>query len=324
MVLSVLWGIALKIAPYLTFGWLFSRMDMDFTLWFYEKFGRSTNTLKGKIVWITGSSSGIGEGLAYCLAKVGCKLIISGTRANRLIEVKRKCLALNSSLTDEDVLTLAFDITDLDNHKERFDKVIEHFGGLDILVNNAGRSQRASFEDIEIDVDREMFEVNVFGLIKLTRLALRYWYDNNQKGHLVVTSSTAGKVGAPFSCTYTATKHALHGYFESLRSECYTRGVSISMICPGPVFSEILGRSFTGQPGETYNQEHSMTNRRMATDRCSYLMAVTIANRLDETWISIQPVLAYYYAVQYLPSVSRSLFPKFMTKERIMKIREGN
>lgn len=274
MVLSAVWTVLLKLAPYLTFGWLFSRLDCDMTLWFYDKFGRSARTLQGRVVWITGASSGIGEGLAHTLAVAGCRLVLSGTRAARLEDVKRKCLELNDTLVDNDILTLPFDITDLDNHQERLDAVIVHFGSLDILVNNAGRSQRAPFEDIEIEVDRQMFEVNVFGLVKLTRLALRHWYENNQKGQLVVTSSTAGKVGAPFSGTYTATKHALHGYFESLRNECYSRGVSISMICPGPVFSEILDHAFTGKAGEDYKGErHDVSNRRMATSRCADLVS---------------------------------------------------
>jgi len=88
------------IAPYFLCGYLFSRLDTDLTLWFYEKFGKRISTLKGKTVWIVGASSGIGEHLAYVLAAHGVKLALSGTREAKLQEVKQKCLQLNSRLSE--------------------------------------------------------------------------------------------------------------------------------------------------------------------------------------------------------------------------------
>lgn len=90
------------------------------------------------------------------------------------------------------------------------DKVVAHHKKLDILVNNAGRSQRAYFQDIETQVDRSLFDVNVFGLINLTRSVLRYYLEFNHSGQFAVTSSTAGIVGVPMSASYTGSKHALH------------------------------------------------------------------------------------------------------------------
>lgn len=82
---------------------------------------------------------------------------------------------------------------------------------IDILINNAGRSQRAAFEEIQsIALDKELFDVNVFGTINLSRIVMQHWFKHGQKGHFVVVSSTAGIFPAPFSSTYTATKHALH------------------------------------------------------------------------------------------------------------------
>jgi dehydrogenase/reductase SDR family protein 7 len=81
---------------------------------------------------------------------------------------------------------------------------------VDVLINNAGKSQRAVFHEIELSVDRQLFDINVFGLIHLTRLVVRHWYDRGIAGQLLVTSSTAGKLGVPYSASYTASKHALH------------------------------------------------------------------------------------------------------------------
>ena len=109
-----------------------------------------------------------------------------------------------------DILLLPFDIADTNVHQLAFDSVLEHYNRIDILVNNAGKSQRAEFHEIQLDVDRQLFNINVFGLVNLSRLMLRYWYANSIAGQFLVTSSTAGKMGAPFSASYTASKHALH------------------------------------------------------------------------------------------------------------------
>lgn len=305
------------------FGLFFSKMDCDMSLWFYSKFGKSPSVLKDKVVWITGSSSGIGESLAYLLAGVGCKLILCGTRNERLQAVKRQCHALNSSLQDKDVLALQFDMKDIDSMPGIVDNVLKQFGRIDILVNNAGRTQRASFEETDLAVDREMFEVNVFGLVRLTRIIVKHWYETNFPGQIAVTSSVAGKVGAAYSCVYTASKHALHGYFEALRTESYCRGIRITMVCPGPVVSEITERAYTANIEKTWGQKHAADEKRMATSRCAFLMGVALANKLDEVWISTHPFLLYLYTSQYLPSFTRNWFPRVMTKERIMKMRDG-
>ncbi|CAG2115850.1 unnamed protein product, partial [Medioppia subpectinata] len=256
-----------------------SILDCDLQLFLYEKFGRPISELNGKVVWITGASSGIGEALAYLLASHGVKLVISGTNESRLREVKEQFCG---QLEENDVLILSFNIKDFSVHEKQFNAVIKHFQRLDILVSNAGRSQRASFETIDIEVDKEMFDVNVFGLINLTRIVLRYFLDNHMKGHFAVTSSTAGKLGVPNSGSYTASKHALHGYYECLRVEAQSRGISITMLCPGPVFSRVLENAMSNKLDSSHEVvTHSKDNKRLATSRCAHLMATAIANTLD-------------------------------------------
>lgn len=101
------------------------------------------------------------------------------------------------------------DVTDFESHRRHFEHVLNHFGQVDILVSNAGRSQRAIWENIELAVDKQMFDLNVFGVVNLSRVALEY-FNKVGHGHLAVVSSLAGVIPAPYSGTYTATKFSIH------------------------------------------------------------------------------------------------------------------
>jgi len=302
----------------------FFKMDCDLTLLLAEKFGKPLSAFRGKVVWVTGASSGIGEAMAYILAKHGAKLIISGRNKQRLEEVKDLCIE-KGSLAD-DILVLPFDVKDSSSHERCLQTITNHFGKLDILINNAGNSQRAAFEEVELDVDKEIFEINVFGPVSLTRVVLKYFYENNIKGQFAVTSSTAGIMGVPYSCSYTGSKHAINGYYECLRIESYNRGVRVTVLCPGPVFSRITENAMMGKPGVKVGESgrHPPGSRRMATSRCAQLCLISIINQLDQSWITIQPVLFMHYWSQYAPSLFRWFFGVYMTPERAKKVREGN
>ncbi|XP_022240652.1 dehydrogenase/reductase SDR family member 7-like isoform X2 [Limulus polyphemus] len=286
-----------------SFRWFYVDADGDLTLLWAERYGRSPAELRGKVAWITGASSGIGEALAYELAKYGVKLALSGTKVDRLEAVKTECLA-QGPLKDDDVLLVPFDITDFSKHSECFEKVVGHFKKLDILVNNAGRSQRARFDEITTEVDYQLFGTNVFSHVSLTRVVLPHFLSNGG-GHVMVNSSIAGKYGLPNSASYTGSKHAIQGYFECLRTEFEAKGVNVTVACPGPVFSNVIERCFTGTPGEVFGEKQKETDKRMSTSRCAQLMAVALANNLDEVWISLQPSLSICYLSQYMPTVFR-------------------
>lgn len=306
-------------------GFGFSRIDCHVYLWFLDKFFMTpsyTNHLRGQVVWITGASSGIGEFIAYEFAKVGAKLVLSGTNQGRLDAVKAKCLDKNSALGVNDILVVPFDISDYLRHRPCLERVLSHFKQVDILVNNAGRSQRASFEKIDINVDEDMFKVNVFGPINLTRLLVDHWKKTNHKAQVAVTSSVAGVFAAPFSCTYSATKFALHGYFECLRIEAY-KNVKVTLLCPGPVHSRILESAYTEQPGVQVNQSHAPDSNRMSTERCARLCLTAIVQRVSVAWISIQPILTCCYLAQFVPGSVALLFTRFIGEEKLMRMREG-
>ncbi|KAK7056575.1 Dehydrogenase/reductase SDR member 7 [Halocaridina rubra] len=292
--------------------------ECDSVLWFYKQFGKPVESLKGHVVWITGASSGIGKALAIRLARAGVRIAISSRSVESLNNVKTLCVE-TGGITENDVLILPLDMVEYDKHQPAFDAVLKHFGKLDILVSNAGRSQRARWEMIEADVDKDLFELNVFSLVALSRIVTRYFLEKGC-GHHVVTSSTAGKLGVPMSASYTGSKHALQGYFECLRFEKAGCGLDISIFCPGPFHSNLLNVCFTEQKGEQLGQQ--FRGARMSADHCADLFAIGIANRVAEIWVAPQPVLSLYYLNQYVPGLMKSLL-QLLPLKTIMKLRDG-
>ncbi|XP_033208557.1 dehydrogenase/reductase SDR family member 7-like isoform X2 [Belonocnema kinseyi] len=278
-------------------------------------------SLRNQVVWIVGASSGIGENLAYSLADAGCKLILSARRTDLLEKVKTNCLRGNVKLTEKDILVLPFNICDAEVHQKMLNTALSEFGQLDILVNNAGRTQRAIWEKIDLKVDKELFHLNVFSIISLSRVVLKYFLEKG-KGHFAVTSSTAGFTGVPFSASYTGSKHALHGYFESMRTEKATNNIAITMICPGPIQTDFLYESFTENPGEKLEQKTAVSSTKVSAKRCGQLISIGLANQLEEIWIA-NPIVILLCYLKYYPNLNniiwRHLGPRFFQKVRDSK-----
>ncbi|XP_060535151.1 dehydrogenase/reductase SDR family member 7 isoform X2 [Cylas formicarius] len=298
-------------------------LDCDVLLGFCEKLGKSPRRLKGKVAFITGASSGIGEHTAYALAKCGVKLILAARRNHELQRVKVNCIHVSKGLLeDKDVLVIPMDLLDFASHKMHFQHALRHFGTVDILINNAGRSQRAMWDEIELSVDRQMFELNLFSVINLSRIALEY-FNKKGEGHIAAISSLAGIIGVPFSASYTGSKHALHGYYNALRTEKLGKNIHVTLICPGPIYTNFLSEAFTGKDGEKYDQPAKASDRRMTAERCGQLNAVAIVNKLSETWIGLFPVVPLTYIAVYFPLVFKLglkvLGPGFLFKLRDSK-----
>ncbi|KAG5681869.1 hypothetical protein PVAND_011276 [Polypedilum vanderplanki] len=300
---------------------LWITLDCDIGLFIASIYGKPINSLEGKIVWITGASSGIGKELAKVLAANGIRVALTARNNRELETTKEECLALSrGKLTSNDILVLPLDLLKFDKHQDAFNRVISHFGRLHILVNNTGRSQRAEWSKIDINVDRELFELDVFSIVHLSRLAVTYFEENNIQGQIAVTSSTAGLIGAPNSCSYTGAKHALHGYFESLRTEKPHIGVNI--YCPGPTFSNFLKEAFVDVQGQKYNQPVQPTDRRMTAERCAKLFAIALANNIDLSWSGIFPVNMIAYVGVYYPNI-KNLLTKIGIRRALKNVRDS-
>lgn len=294
-------------------------LDCDVVLKFYELFGKKPESLKGQVIWVTGASSGIGAALAVRLAQAGARLALSARSVEKLNSVKQQCVG-TGGVTEDEVLVVPLDLVQYDKHQPAFDAVLQHFGELDVLVNNAGRSQRGRWEEIQLEVDRDLFEVDVFATVALSRRVYKYFLEQGRRGHFAVTSSTAGRVGVPMSASYTAAKHALHGYFEALRTEKLGQRLDITMVCPGPIVSNLGNACFTEKQGESLGQQR--TGKMMSAERCAELFAVALANRLSEVWMALQPVILILYFCQYLPTLSKSVM-QLIPVSVIVKLRDG-
>ncbi|KAH8282605.1 hypothetical protein KR054_008639 [Drosophila jambulina] len=310
----------LLVAYYVIYVLLWILLDCNVALWYKSRFGVSLCSMRGQVVWITGASSGIGRALALSLARHGVKLVLSARRVEQLEQVQEECLeAARGLLATKDVMILPMDMLQIEQHKTHLYAVLNHFERLDVLVNNAGRSQRANWTEIDIEVDRELFELDVFAVVHLSRLVVRYFVEQRGgRGHLAATSSIAGFSPVPFSATYCAAKHALNAYLLSLKVEM--RKLDISIFAPGPIATDFLQEAFTGAQGGKVGLS-TVNQKRMTAERCGELFAVALANKMDLTWCGLFPVNLLAYCARN-PTLTKIL-GHFMTEKTLNKIREG-
>ncbi|XP_021357718.1 dehydrogenase/reductase SDR family member 7-like isoform X2 [Mizuhopecten yessoensis] len=287
--------------------------DSDILLQLMERFGKSPECLTEKVVWITGASSGIGEALAYEMARARCRLVLSARREKELERVKMECIRVGG-LSQEDVLVLKLDIKEYSEHESAVQQVHKTFQKIDILINNAGRTNKGKWTSTCLAVDQELLAVNVLGPVSLTRAVLPHMMSRNE-GHIVVTSSVAGKLGAAlYAGSYFGSKHALQGWFDSLRPEVYSKNIAVTSVCPGPIYTNLLQDALKEKEGEILQGRMDPHKHRMSSKRCARLMAVAIANRCDEAWISTTSGLVSLYLNQYFPDTFKWFVKIFSAK----------
>lgn len=186
--------------------------------------------VKGKVVWVTGASSGIGEELAYQLAQKGAILILSARRVEKLNQVRDRC----RSQYNAQAVVYPLDMTNLEAIDEATSYLLSKFTHIDILINNAGFGHTQSFLDYDIKKAENMFQVNVLGLMYLSQLVGKNMREFND-GHIVNVASVAGKVATPKSAVYSASKFAVTGFTNALRMELTPHNIKVTAINPGPV-----------------------------------------------------------------------------------------
>jgi dehydrogenase/reductase SDR family protein 7B len=185
------------------------------------------------VYWITGASSGIGKALCQEVAKNGNKVIISARNEEKLKAIKGE---------NPDISILPFDLENFDS--SIVEKAKACFGKIDVLVNNGGLSQRSLARDTTIDIYERLMKVNYLGQVKLTLEVLKHFREIGA-GQFVTTSSLTGKFGTPFRSGYAASKHALHGFYDSLRAEEIDSNIKVTIICPGFVKTEVSMNAVT-------------------------------------------------------------------------------
>ncbi|MAQ18984.1 MAG: short chain dehydrogenase [Sandaracinus sp.] len=181
-----------------------------------------------RLVWVTGASSGIGAAVAAAYADTGATVLASARRDAPL----RALAAAHPS-----VVPLPLDVTDQAAVDVAVADVLKRYGGVDVLVLNAGLGQRAKAVYTDLAVDRQLMEVNYFAPVAMTKKLLPSMLARG-RGHVVVVSSVVGKFGSPGRTAYSASKHALHGFYDGLRAEVYPDGLRVTLVCPGYVRTE--------------------------------------------------------------------------------------
>ncbi|MGQ3012330.1 MAG: SDR family oxidoreductase [Flavobacteriales bacterium] len=259
-----------------------------------------------KTIWITGASSGIGEGLAKALDYENTTLILSG---RRLAELQR----VASGMQKARVILAPFDISDRAAGQKAVTEVLAQTGQkLDILVNNAGISQRALAQESKIEVDEQLMLVNYISQVFLTKLLLPA-LKQSSSGQIVVISSVMGKMGTPYRSGYAASKHALHGYFNSLRAELHQTPVQVTLICPGFVRTPITMHALTGD-GSPLNQMDKGTDKGINPDRFAQKVLRAVSKRKNEAVIAGKKEKFGIFMSRFFPAVYAKLITKISVR----------
>lgn len=215
--------------------------------------------MKNKVVIITGASSGIGKSLAVVFAKAGANVVVAARNMEKLIQLKEE-------LKDFNVLPIQTDVSKEADCKRLIDETIRHYGTIDILINNAGISMRAIFEEVDLNVIRQLMDINFWGTVYCTKFAFPYILKN--KGSVVGVSSIAGYKGLPARTGYSASKFAMQGFLETLRIENLKKGLHVLIACPGFTASNIrntaLSKNGTMQGESPLNEDKLMTSEEVA------------------------------------------------------------
>ncbi|MCG9748685.1 SDR family oxidoreductase [Shewanella sp. Isolate8] len=230
-------------------------------------------TLANKVVIITGASEGIGRALAKAMAPLGCRLVLTARSQARLHSLQQEL----SSIASVPPLVVPADVTDADACQGLIDTCVAHFGRLDILVNNAGMTMWSRFEDLEdLAILERVMRVNYLAPAMLTHYSLPYL--KASRGQIVVVASVAGLTGVPTRSGYSASKHAVMGFFDSLRIELAEHDVAVTHICPDFVVSEIHKRALDGK-GKPLGKSPMQEAKIITAEQCAQMMLPAIVGR---------------------------------------------
>jgi short-subunit dehydrogenase len=228
-------------------------------------------------IWIVGASSGIGEALALEYASRGCALVLSARRTDLLEQVAAKAREQAASAVAH---VVPIDVTRSEEIPSATERAWSALDGLDTVVLCAGVSQRSLAQDTILDVDRRLMEINYFGPIAITKTLLPRMVARRH-GRFIVISSIAGRVGTPLRSAYAASKHALHGFFDSLRAELHPHGISVSIACPGYISTSITMNSLVGD-GTTYGRVDEAVRNGMPVATCAKKIVTRAARGSEE------------------------------------------
>lgn len=258
---------------------------------------------KNKVCWVTGASSGIGKELCIQLSKAGAKVILSSRNEEGLLNV------LSEMQSPSEHYVLPLNLEKNEEFDEKTKKIINKYGELHFLFNNGGISQRASAFDTEEQVIRKIMEVNFFGQVLLSKAVLPF-FRQQKMGHFVILSSISGKFGFFLRSTYSASKHALHGYFESLALEENHNNIKVTLVCPGKINTPISLNALKSD-GKFHGEMDDNQSGGMDVTHCVNKILLAVQKQKKEVLIGGKEIWAVYIK-RFLPA----LFWKIIRKQK--------
>jgi dehydrogenase/reductase SDR family protein 7B len=240
-----------------------------------------------KTIWLTGASSGIGKAIALELAKHKPKLILSSEDAVSLHVVSQQCTTIGADITE-----LVMDLSDNNSIDNAIDKVIKEHTKIDILILNAGISQRSNAAETSLDVHNRVMQINFHSNVRITHAFLPIMLKQGG-GHIVVTSSISGKFGFPLRSAYAASKHALHGYYESIMLENAKHNMYVTIVCPGRVQTMISYNALSGD-GKKHGAMDDGQKYGISAEQCAKQYVQAIKNKKKEVYIGRKEILMVY------------------------------
>lgn len=258
---------------------------------------------RNKVVVITGGSEGIGKALIDTLIPMGAKVATCGRNQDKLYN-------LQVQYSNHLLHSMVADVSRYDECENFINSTIETFGGIDILINNAGVSMRSLLKDLDVDVIKKVMDINFFGTVYCTKLALNSIIE--RKGTIVGISSIAGFRGLPGRSGYSASKFAVNGWLEAVRTEVMEDGVNVMWVCPGFTKSNIRNAALNSK-GQTQGESPLREATLMSPETCARHILKAVAKRKRTLVLTFQGKKTVFIN-KFFPSLADKLVKKFFFK----------
>lgn len=263
--------------------------------------------LKDKVVIVTGATSGIGEACAVIFGKEGAKIVVTG-RSEEKLALTSKVLRDNGI----EFLALLADASLESDNQRMAEETLRAFGRIDILINNAGISMRALFHELDLDVFRKVMDTNFWGTVYATKYCLPAI--RQAKGSIVGISSINGFRGTPARTAYTASKYAMNGFFEALRTEVMNEGVHVLVAAPGFTASNIRVNALTAH-GQTQGESPREEGKMMSPVQVAEEILKATQRRKRDLILTMQGKMAVFLN-KWIPGIMDGMVFREMAKEK--------
>ncbi|MBL4594833.1 MAG: SDR family oxidoreductase [Flavobacteriales bacterium] len=254
--------------------------------------------MKNKVVIITGASSGIGEACAVAFANKGANVVIAARNMDKLTNVAHQITKIGV-----EVLVVKCDVSIKEDCKNLMEQTISKFGKIDVLINNAGISMRAIFNEMELNVLEKVMAINFYGTVYCTKYALPHILKS--KGSVVGVSSIAGYVGLPARTGYSASKFAMQGFLDALRTENLRTGLHVMVACPGFTASNIRNTALSSDGSAQKETPRDETKMMTAEEVANYIVS-GVEKKKRTLVLTSQGKLVVFLS---------KFFPKFVEKQ---------